>query len=105
MSKLLHQHGQIKITPLIPDGTIQHSQPITANSDNTKAQPHPELSELTDLRSSQLNTPFKHSNGNDRSKSNGTNNLLLQLDEKHPRFQELLDINDHLVQDSNPATH
>ena len=33
------------------------------------------------------------------------NNLLLQLDEKHPRFQELADINDHLMQNSNPITH
>ena len=32
-------------------------------------------------------------------------NLLLQLDEKHPRFQELADINDCLMQDLNLITH
>ena len=33
------------------------------------------------------------------------NNLLLQLNEQHPRFQELVNINDHLIQNSNPITY
>ena len=32
------------------------------------------------------------------------NNLLLQLYEQHPRFQELVNINGHLMQNSKPVT-
>ena len=32
------------------------------------------------------------------------NNLLLQLNEQHPRFQELVNINEQLMQSSNPIT-
>ena len=31
-------------------------------------------------------------------------NLLLQLNGQRPRFQELVNINDHLIQNSNPIT-
>ena len=49
------------------------------NVENTTAQPHLELSKLTKprSRSPQLNVPIKHHNGNDKSKPNGMNNLLL----------------------------
>ena len=68
------------------------------NTDNTKTQPHLEPPKLTETGSMS-----PQNNGN--VKSNSTNNLLLQLDERHPKFQELIKINDHLVQDSNPGTH
>ena len=76
------------------------------NADNTKAQPHPELPKLTELRliSPQLHVPIKNHNEDDKSKPSGTNTLLLQLDEQHSRFQELVNINDHLLQNSNPIT-
>ena len=76
------------------------------NVENTTAQPHLELSKLTESRSRspQLNVPIKHHNGNDKSNPHGMNNLLLKLDEQHPRFQELVSINDHLMQNSNPVT-
>ena len=42
--------------------------------------------------------------GKNKSKPHGMNNLLLRLDEQHPRFQELVNISDHLMQNSNPVT-
>ena len=48
---------------------------------------------------------YKNHNEDDKSKPSGMNNRLLQLDEQHPRFQELVNINDHLMQNSNPIAH
>ena len=68
------------------------------NTDNNKTQPNPKPPKLTEIETTSLQN-------DENMRSNSTNNLLLQLDEKHPRFQELVKINDQLVQDSNPITH
>ena len=81
----------------------------SGNAENIRTQPHPKPppSKLTGPRSTspQLNILMKGHEEEDKSKANDTNNLLLQLDEQHPRFQELVNINDHLIQNSNPSTH
>ena len=81
----------------------------SGNAENIRTQPHPEPppSKLTEPKptSPQLNISTKGHHEEDKSKANDTNNLLLQLDEQHPRFQELVNINDHLIQNSNPSTH
>ena len=81
----------------------------SSNAENIRTQSHPKPppSELTEPKPSSphLNILTKGHDKADKSKANGTNNLLLQLDEQHPRFQELVNINDHLIQNSKPCTH
>ena len=81
----------------------------SGNAENirTQSNPKPPPSKSTEPKptSPQLNIRVKGHDEEDKSKANDTNNLLLQLDEQHPRFQELVNINDHLIQNSNPCTH
>ena len=81
----------------------------SGNAENNRTQPHPKppppKSNEPKPTSPQLNIPTKGHDREDKSKANDTNNLLLQLDEQHPRFQELVNINGHLIQNSNPSTH
>ena len=72
------------------------------NDENTTAQSHLEPSKLT--KPKPKSPQLKHHNGYDKSTPNHMNNLLLQLNEQHPRFHELVNINDQLMQSSNPIT-
>ena len=107
---------QTTLTPWLD----QHHTPITRsdnptfttfNSDNTKntrTQPYPKHPPIKSAKSksatSQLNIPTKdYDEDRSKPKETDTNYLLLQLDEQHPRFQELVNIKDHLIQNSqNP---
>ena len=107
MTKLPCPFGQTKTTPDARWDNATFTTFNPGNADNTNTQPHPEQPKPTELRSisPQLHVPIKNHNEDDKSKPNGMNNLLLQLDEQHSRFQELVNINDHLMQNLNPITH
>ena len=87
--------------------TFTTFSPGNAENIRTQLHPKPARSKLTEPKPTtpHLNILTKGHDEADKSKANDTNHLLLQLDEQHPRFQELVSISDHLMQNSNPCTH
>ena len=104
---------QTTLTPWLdqhntPDTRWDNPTFTTFNSDNTKnirTQPYPKPPPIKLAESKPATFQFNiltKDYGEDRSKpkETDTNNLLLQLDEQHPRCQELVNINDHFLQNS-----
>ena len=91
--------GWTKITHPIQDGITQHLQLLAQSmlqNSKTLLYPNPFPSKSTEPKTTtpHLNIPTKGHDDTDKSKTNDTNNLLAQLDKQHPRFQELVNIND-----------
>ena len=88
------------------NATFTTFSPVNAENSKTQLYPNPLPSKLTEPKPTtpHLNILTKGHDDTDKSKTNDTNNLLAELDEQHPRFQELVNINDHLMENSDPDT-